>query len=197
MRWDMTDDDTDEDDGSPARATGDDRTQRPRNWYAFDGTAPSVHPDADVSPAATLVGDVRLAADVSVWPGAVLRGDMEPVRVGAGTHVEDNVTVHMSAVGSQVMVGHGVVLDVATVGDRCLIGNNASVNRGATVGERSIVAAGAVVTDGQEVPAESLARGVPATVEPLSESPVDADRVFEDYSPAVYDDLVARHGDLF
>jgi len=179
--------------GPPGGSGGGDT---PDGWYAFEGVAPTVHPDAHVSPGATLVGDVTLEAGVSVWPGAVLRGDMDPVRVRSGAHVEDNVTVHMSEVGSGVMVGHGVVLDVATVGDRCLIGNNASVNRGATVGERSIVAAGAVVPDGREVPANSLARGVPATVEPLSESPVDADRVFEDYSPGVYDDLVSRHEEL-
>jgi carbonic anhydrase/acetyltransferase-like protein (isoleucine patch superfamily) len=164
---------------------------------AFEGTTPSVHPDASVSPAATLVGDVTIEAGVSVWPGAVLRGDMEPVVVGSGTHVEDNVTVHMSQLGTEIMVGHGVVIDAATVGDGCLLGNNAAINRGTTIGDRCIVAAGAVIPDGRELPPESFVRGVPATVDPLVDSPIDAEGIFEYYSADIYTNLVERYDGLF
>jgi carbonic anhydrase/acetyltransferase-like protein (isoleucine patch superfamily) len=169
----------------------------PTHRYGFEDTTPTIDPEASVSPAATLIGDVTVQAGASVWPGAVLRGDMNSVYVGPDTHVEDNVTVHMSKIGTRVMVGHGVVIDAATIGDQCLLGNNAAINRGVTVGERSIVAAGAVVPDGREVPPESFVRGIPATVEPLSETSINADRVFKRYSPAVYDDLVSRYDDLF
>jgi carbonic anhydrase/acetyltransferase-like protein (isoleucine patch superfamily) len=165
--------------------------------YGFEGSDPDVDPEASVSDAATLVGDVTIGPDASVWPGAVLRGDMGPVEIGAGTHVEDNCVVHMSTVGERVMVGHSVVLDVATVGDRTLVASNSTINREAKIGERSIVAAGAVVPDQREIPPESFVRGVPATVTPLAETDMDPDAIFDFYSPDVYDDLVERHGDLF
>lgn len=165
--------------------------------YDFEGADPEVHPDASVSEVATLIGDVTIAPGASVWPGAVLRGDMGPVNVGADSHVEDNCTVHMSTVGERVMVGHGVVLDVAGVGDQVLVGSNSTINREAHIGERSIVAAGAVVPDRREIPPESFVRGVPATVTPLAETDMDADAIFDFYSPDVYADLVSRHGSVF
>lgn len=165
--------------------------------YQFEDNSPDVHSDANISETATLVGDVTVEADASVWPGTVLRGDMGPVTIGASSHIEDNCVVHMSDVGENVMIGHSAVLDVAMIGDRTLIASNSTINRETTIGERSIVAAGAVVPDQRDVPPESFVRGVPATVTPLAEMEMDAEEIFDFYSPDVYQDLVARHDDLF
>jgi carbonic anhydrase/acetyltransferase-like protein (isoleucine patch superfamily) len=165
--------------------------------YDFEGSEPSVHDDARVSNEATLVGDVEIGADASVWPGAVLRGDAAPVRVGEQSHVGDNAVLHGVTVGDRVMVGHGAVLDEARVEDGALVGFNTTVNTGVTVGAESIVASGAVVPEGYEIPADSFARGVPARVTPLAETDVDAEAIFEAYSSGAYTDLAGRHGDLF
>ncbi|WP_435346257.1 gamma carbonic anhydrase family protein [Haloarchaeobius sp. HRN-SO-5] len=165
--------------------------------YAFESTAPTVHDDAFVARDATLVGDVHVGRDASVWPGVVLRGDVGTVRVGAKSHVGDTAVFHASEVGERVMVGHGAVLNDATVDRGALVGINATLNSEVSVGERSIVAAGTVLPDGFEVPAESFARGVPATVVPLSETTVDPEEIATAYSSGAYTDLASRHEDLF
>lgn len=166
--------------------------------YEFEGTSPDVHPEASVCDEATLVGDVRIGANASVWPGAVLRGDFDPVTIGAGTHVEDNTVVHGATVESRVMIGHGAILDgEATVERGTLVGNNAVVNHGASVGERSIVASGAVVPDGMQIPPSSFVRGVPATATAVEETSVNADEILGFYSPDAYARQIESHEDLF
>ncbi|WP_158059312.1 gamma carbonic anhydrase family protein [Halorussus halophilus] len=165
--------------------------------YEFEGTAPTVHDDARVSGEATLVGDVTVEADASVWPGVVLRGDVAPVRIGRQSHVGDNAVLHAASVGERAMVGHGAVLNDATVEDGALVGFNATVNTGVTIGSASIVASGTVVPEEYEIPPESFARGVPARVTPLEETTIDAAEIFETYSSGEYTDLAARHEELF
>jgi carbonic anhydrase/acetyltransferase-like protein (isoleucine patch superfamily) len=165
--------------------------------YDFEGAGPAIHDDAHVSSEATLVGDVTVAEDASVWPGVVLRGDVTPVRIGAQSHVGDNAVLHGATIGDRVMVGHGAILNDAEVGDGALVGFNATVNTDVTVGADSIVAAGTVIPDEYEIPPESFARGVPARVTPLAETEVDAAETFEEFSSGAYTDLAARHGDLF
>lgn len=165
--------------------------------YAFEGERPEIHEDAHVSREATLVGDVRVDADASVWPGVVLRGDVGPVRVGEGAHVADNAVLHAAAVSDRVMVGHGAVLNEAAVEDGCLVGANATVNAGVTIGRGSIVGAGTVVPEDYDVPPESFVRGIPARVTALAETDVDPGATFEEYSSGAYTDLAARHGELF
>lgn len=165
--------------------------------YDFEGSDPTVDESARVARDATLVGDVEVGADASVWPGAVLRGDVGPVRVGAESHVGDNAVLHATVAGDRVMVGHGAILNDAAVGDGALVGFNATVNTDVRVGADSIVAAGTVVPDEYEIPAESFARGVPARVTPLAETEVDAAETFEEYSSGAYTDLAGRHGELF
>jgi carbonic anhydrase/acetyltransferase-like protein (isoleucine patch superfamily) len=164
--------------------------------YAFEGTSPEIDETARVSREATVVGDVTVAADASVWPGVVLRGDVGPVRVGAQSHVGDNAVLHASTVGEQVMVGHGAVLNDTAVEDGALVGFNSTVTE-SVIGEGSIVASGTVVPEGYEVPARSFVRGMPATVTPLSETTIDPDAVFEAYSSGDYTNLAQRHEDLF
>ncbi|MFW5918682.1 MAG: gamma carbonic anhydrase family protein [archaeon] len=165
--------------------------------YSFEGSSPDVHADASVSRESTLVGDVAVGANASVWPGVVLRGDMAPVHVGTASHVGDNATVHASWIGEAVMVGHGAVLNEARVEDWSLIGFNATINSDVTVGESSVVAAGTVVPEGRSIPPESFVRGVPARVTPLEETTVDPDAIFERYSSDEYTDLASRHTQLF
>ncbi|QRV13924.1 gamma carbonic anhydrase family protein [Haloterrigena salifodinae] len=165
--------------------------------YAFEGTQPTVDDAAAVSREATLVGDVRIDADASVWPGVVLRGDIGPVRVGEQAHIGDNATIHASTLADRVMIGHGAVLNEATVEEGTLIGFNATVNTESTVGAGSVVAAGTVIPDEYDIPPESFARGVPAKITPLEETGVDAKAIFEEFSSGEYTNLAGRHEELF
>jgi len=133
------------------------------------GRAPRIDPSAFVAPTATVVGDVELGADSGVFYGAVVRGDRSPVRLGAGSNLQDNVVVHSDpdhpcTIGAGVSVGHGAVVHGCTVEDGVLVGMNATVLNGAVVGTGSLVAAGAVVLEGTVVPPRSLVAGVPAKV---------------------------------
>lgn len=137
----------------------------------FAGIHPRIHPTAFVAPNATVIGNVTIEEEASVWFGAVIRGD-EPefeIRVGARTSVQDNVVLHVSRqgptlIGPDVTIGHGAILESCTVGRGALIGMNAVVLQKAEVGDEALVAAGAVVGQGATVPPRSLAAGTPATV---------------------------------
>ena len=165
--------------------------------YGFEGTEPEVDETARVARDAVVAGDVTVGADASVWPGAVLRGDVAPVEVGAESHVGDNAVLHASVVGERVMVGHGAILNDATVEDGSMVGFNATVNSEVRVGEGSILAAGTVVPEGYEIPPESFVRGVPARVTPLAETTIDPEETFAEYHSGEYTDLANRHEDLF
>jgi carbonic anhydrase/acetyltransferase-like protein (isoleucine patch superfamily) len=120
-----------------------------------------------VAPGAHVIGDVSLGDRASVWYGAVLRGDTEPIRVGEGSNVQDGCILHAdpgypAIVGEGCVVGHNAVVHGCEVGDNCLVGMGATILNGAKIGEGSIVAAGAVVPEGREFPPRSLIVGVPA-----------------------------------
>lgn len=165
--------------------------------YGFEGDEPEIDGAARVSREATLVGDVRVAAEASIWPGAVLRGDVGPVVVGERSHVGDNATIHASVLGDRAMIGHGAVLNDATVKEGALVGFNASINSHVTVGAGSIVASGTTVPEGYEIPEKSFVRGVPAEVTPLSETTIDPEAIFEEHSSGAYTNLAERHDELF
>ena len=137
----------------------------------FAGIQPRIHPTAFIAPTATVIGNVTVGAEASVWFGAVIRGD-EPeheISVGPRTSVQDNVVLHVSrrgptVIGADVTIGHGAVLESCVVGDGALIGMNAVVLQGATVGAAALIAASATVPDGGEIPARHLAAGTPARV---------------------------------
>jgi carbonic anhydrase/acetyltransferase-like protein (isoleucine patch superfamily) len=167
-----------------------------RRAYEFEGATPTVADSASVARDATLVGDVRVGPDASVWPGVVLRGDIGAVVVGEQSHVGDNAVLHAARLGERVMIGHGAVLNETTVGDGSLVGFNSTVSD-SHIGHDSIVAVGTVVPEGLDVPAESFARGAPAEVTPLSETTFDPAETFEAYSSGDYSDLATRHTDLF
>lgn len=128
-----------------------------------------------VAPNATIVGDVTLEAGVSVWYGAVLRGDSGPIRVGEGSNIQDNCVLHETVtVGRGCSIGHGAILHGCTVGDNSVVGMGAIVLNGAVLGEHCLVGAGAVVTGKMNAPAGSLILGNPATVvKPLTQEQID------------------------
>lgn len=133
------------------------------------GKEPKVDPEAFLAPTASVIGDVTLGAGASVWYGAVLRGDVERISVGANSNVQDNCTLHADpgfpvSVGERVSIGHNAVVHGATVEDDCLIGMGATVLNGAVIGAGSLVAAQALVPQGMRVPPGSLVAGVPAKV---------------------------------
>ncbi len=119
---------------------------------------------------ATVIGDVEIGDDSSIWFGAILRGDVNYIRVGRCTSIQDGTVVHVTnrthptVIGSYVTVGHGVKLHGCTVKDNCLIGIGAIVLDGSVIGENSIVAAGTLVPPGKEFPPNSLIMGFPAKV---------------------------------
>jgi gamma-carbonic anhydrase len=137
----------------------------------FDGKTPQLGSRVYLAPTAALIGDVHLADDVSVWFGAVVRGDGgQRIRVGARSNIQDLVMVHVTGdgqgtcIGEDVTVGHRAIVHACTVEDRCLIGMGAIVLDGAVIGEESIVGAGAVVPQGMHVPPRSLVLGTPARI---------------------------------
>ncbi len=130
---------------------------------------PQIDPSAFVAPTATVIGDVALAEESSVWFGAVLRGDNDAIRVGARSNIQDQAIIHVDpgvpvTIGADVTVGHRAIIHGATVEDGCLIGMGAIVLNGAVVGAGSIVGAGAVVREGEQIPPRSLVVGIPAKV---------------------------------
>jgi carbonic anhydrase/acetyltransferase-like protein (isoleucine patch superfamily) len=135
---------------------------------------PSVHATAFVHSRAVVVGNVTVGPKASVWPCAVLRGDIAPIEVGEGSNIQDGAVVHVAdglpaKVGARVTVGHLAMLHACVIGDECLIGMHATVLDGAVIGARSIVGANSLVTKGTQVPPGSLVMGSPAkVVRPLS-----------------------------
>ena len=155
--------------------------------YALGDRVPQLAQDAYVAPGATLIGDVHLAAQSSVWFGAVLRGDVERLTIGRGTNIQDNAVLHSDPgaplmIGERVTVGHMVMLHGCHVGDFALIGIGAVIMNHAHIGARSIVGAGALVTEGKSFPEGMLIIGSPAriarelTTEELQRLPESAQR---------------------
>lgn len=129
----------------------------------------AIHPTAFVAPGAAIMGDVTLGPDASVWYGAVLRGDMAPIVIGAETNLQDGTVVHVDegepcTIGRRVGVGHRVILHGCTVEDECLIGMGSILLNGVLVGTGSVVAAGAVIPEGMQVPPGSVVMGVPGRI---------------------------------
>lgn len=150
-----------------------------------------------IADTARVIGDVRLGADVNIWYGAVVRGDVAPVVVGDGTNIQDNAVVHCdhryaNVIGSRVIIGHGAIVHGETVGDNTLIGMGAVVLGHTRIGSGCLVAAGAVVPPGLEVPDGMLVMGVPGKiVRPVN----DTDRAYLQKLPPHYVRLAQRHAE--
>jgi len=136
----------------------------------FAGKHPNVDPTAWLAPGVTLIGDIVVGPDSSIWYGSVLRADVNAIRICARSNIQDGSILHVTRtrfateVGDEVSVGHRAVVHGCRVCDGALVGIGASVLDGAVVGEGALIGAGAVVTPGVEIPARSLAVGIPARV---------------------------------
>lgn len=157
--------------------------------------APDLHETAWVAPNAAVIGRVALREKASVWYGATLRAEAEPIEIGAGSNIQDGVTVHVdpgfpATIGAGVSVGHNAVLHGCTIEDGCLIGMGAVVLNGARIGRGSLVAAGAVVAQGVVIPERSLVAGVPGKVRrELRDDEVEGNRT----NALLYQHLVDVH----
>lgn len=138
--------------------------------YALGEHAPSTEDDRwYVAPTAALIGRVRLGSEASVWFGAVLRGDNEPILVGRGSNVQDNCVLHTDpgfalTIGAEVTVGHLAMLHGCTIGDGSLIGMGAMILNGARIGRRCLIGAKSFVGEGKEIPDGSVVLGMPGKV---------------------------------
>jgi carbonic anhydrase/acetyltransferase-like protein (isoleucine patch superfamily) len=163
--------------------------------FAFEGREPDVSPQAWVAPTATLVGDVRVEAQASVWYGAVLRADFGPIIVRRGANVQDGSILHGGArpvteVGEGATIGHLCVVHGASIGEEALVGNGATVLDGVVVGRRALVAAGCTVPPGMTIPDGMLAVGVPARV--VGEVS-GGSKIWVEGNPEIYRELARRH----
>ena len=137
---------------------------------SYGAEAPRIAPTSWVAPGAVVVGDVEIGEDSSIWYGAVVRGDVHRIRIGARSNVQDGAVVHVTRerfptqIGDEVTIGHRAVVHGCTVGDGALIGIGAIVLDGAQIGEGALIGAGAVVTPGFEVEPYGVALGIPARV---------------------------------
>jgi gamma-carbonic anhydrase len=160
--------------------------------FSYQGHVPRIDPSCYIAPGAMVLGRVTLGPEVSVWFNCVLRGDLAPIEIGAGSNIQDLATIHIEgaeervdgsergvSIGRSVTVGHNCVIHSCVLEDECLIGMGAVVMGGARVGRGAIVGAGAVVLEGTQVPPYALAVGNPA-------------RVKKTYDPALIPELTQR-----
>lgn len=137
--------------------------------YELDGIAPELPEDGNfwVAPDAHVIGRVTLGTGVGVWFGAVIRGDNEPIVVGASTNIQEGATLHTDpgfplTIGEGCTIGHQAIVHSCTLGDNVLVGMGATILNGAKIGANSLVGANALVTEGKEFPEGSLIVGAPA-----------------------------------
>ncbi len=134
----------------------------------YKNVLPQIDVSTFVAPNATVIGDTIIGADCGIWYNVVIRGDVNEIRIGARTNIQDGAVIHVathgqgSYIGDDVTVGHMALIHACTVEDKCLIGMKACVMDGARIGARTIIAAGAVVTPGKQIPSGQLWAGTPA-----------------------------------
>jgi carbonic anhydrase/acetyltransferase-like protein (isoleucine patch superfamily) len=164
--------------------------------YSLEGREPTVHSTAFIAPTATLVGDVTVEEDASVWYGAIVRADFSPVIIRRGANVQDGAVIHgppgmPTEIGEGATVAHNCVVHGAVLGAEALVANGAIVLDGAKIGAGSLVAAGAVVPAEMQVPEGVLVAGVPAVVKrPIAGTPSE---FWVKANPQAYRELAQRH----
>ncbi|WP_111413683.1 gamma carbonic anhydrase family protein [Billgrantia lactosivorans] len=137
--------------------------------YALGETRPSHDDSVFIAREAAVIGDVRIGKDVSIWPGAVLRGDNEPISIGDNSNIQENCVLHTDpgfplSIGTDVTVGHLVMLHGCSIGNGTLIGMQSTILNGARIGENCLIGAGSLITSNKEFPPNSLIMGTPAKV---------------------------------
>lgn len=163
--------------------------------FSFEGLTPTVHPTAFIAPTATLVGDVRVEAQASIWYNAVLRADFGPIIVREGANVQDGCIVHggddpITEIGAGATIGHLCVIHGCVIGAEALIGNGSTVQDGARIGVRCLIGAGSTVPPNTVVPDERLVLG---TVAREKGELTRSARWWVESNPAIYRELAARH----
>lgn len=138
-------------------------------FASYDGKMPQLHPSVFVADTARVIGKVTLQKNVSIWFGAVLRGDMNRISVGEKTNIQDNCVLHVDhdapcRMGGGIVTGHHATVHACTIDDECLIGIHSVILSRAKIGTHSIIGAGAVVREGANIPPRSLVLGVPGRV---------------------------------
>lgn len=153
----------------------------------YRGVTPRVHESAFVDPSAQVIGDVELGEKSSIWMNVVVRGDVNRIRIGRRTNVQDGTVIHVmrgthpTTIGDEVTIGHAAVIHGCTLGDRVLIGMGAILLNGVEVGEDSIVAAGTLLPEETRIPPRSLVMGTPGKVRrALSDNEVASIRGYAD-----------------
>lgn len=168
--------------------------------FPYSSFTPKVPANCWIAPQASVIGNVEMGEGTSVWFGSVIRGDVNSIRIGSKTNIQDLSMVHVTnegaprpaptVIGDEVTVGHRVILHGCTVGNRCLIGMGAILLDGVTVGDDCIIGAGSLVTQGTQIPAGSMVFGSPAkVVRPLK----DAERAMLVPSARHYFELAQRY----
>lgn len=168
---------------------------RTMGLYKFEGKMPKIHPGAYVSPRASLIGDIEIGDGTSVWEFAVVRADMNKIRIGKNTSIQDNCTVHCTflnptIIGDLVTAGHNSVIHACEIGNQVVVGIGAIVLTGVKVGDGSVIGAGAVVTENTQIPPNSLVLGIPGKV--IKEVPPDMHESFKT-DAELYVELGKRH----
>lgn len=137
--------------------------------YEFEGKKPSIGNNCFIAPNATIIGDVTIGDDCSIWFGTVIRGDVNKISIKNGTNVQDNSIIHVNTtrdtiIGENVTIGHGALVHACTIKDRSLIGNRSVIHDEVIIGEDSLIAPGCVVTDRTEIPSKSMVMGIPGKI---------------------------------
>jgi carbonic anhydrase/acetyltransferase-like protein (isoleucine patch superfamily) len=164
--------------------------------FAFEGKSPKIHPTAFIAPTASIIGDVTVEENASVWYNTVLRADFSPIVIRRGANVQDGSVIHVTPaggaeVGPGATVGHLCMVHAATIGEEALVGNASTVLDGARIGARSMIAAGSLVTPGTDIPEGVLAMGAPCKVRgPIAGTPAER---WVQMNPAGYQALAQRH----
>ena len=164
--------------------------------YSFEGKSPRIHPSAFIAPTATIVGDVTIEENASVWYNAVVRADFSAIVIRRGANVQDCAVIHVTPVhgvevGPGATVAHLCLIHGADIGEEALVGNSSTVLDGARIGARAMIAAGALVTPGTQIPDGVLALGVPCKVKgPLEGTPAAR---WVEVNPVAYQALAQRH----
>lgn len=146
----------------------------------YRGVRPTIHPDAFIAPGAVVIGDVEIGKDSNIWFGCVIRGDVNTIRIGEGTNIQDSTVIHVTrktgptVIGSGITIGHKAILHACTLEDDCFIGMGAIVMDFAVVKSRGMLAAGAMLTPKKIVPEGELWVGNPAKLfRPMTQAEID------------------------
>jgi carbonic anhydrase/acetyltransferase-like protein (isoleucine patch superfamily) len=163
--------------------------------YALDGIAPTIAPDAFIAPNAAVIGNVVIGAESGVWFSCLIRGDMNIIRIGARTNLQDGAIVHVDSgdlathIGDDVTIGHGSIIHACTLKNHAFVGNGAIVLDGAVIEEDGVLGAGAVLTPGKVIKPFELWAGVPAR---LIRVMAEEERRRYDRNAEAYRELAAR-----